>query len=260
MKKLISLLTALLLMASACALASSSISAGDVTVPEVSFPNASGDAGSGIVSSSQSGSAQSSDKNTDASGMMGMADVLSALKGDEITAYEAVEKTADAAADLANFHLTLNVLNPEMPFYALLEEIAAHVQEAPISAYLGEEAMAAALPLLPEDCDPAALVLDELYEMVVSGYDAAYGDIDAAFEFVTEYPEDTVLLAAAGVLPGANDAGDAAVLWLPMQAGVSEGQVCIRLPQQVLETANAGENTIAFALLRLEAGEDAQAE
>ena len=228
MKKLICLLLALLLTSS-CAFAGGSISSKDVSQPKAKVSGQEDEAPAGL----------------------NMADVLSALKGDEITSYEAVEKTAAEEADMSGFNLSLHVLNPENPVYPVLAEIAAFVEEAPVCDYLGEEAVAAAQALQPEGVNPAALVLDELYQLTVSGYDPVFGNIEAAFEFVTEYPQETVLLAAAGLLP-AEDAEESAILWLPMQAGMEDGKVCIQLTQQVLEAANIAENTVAFALLRAE--------
>lgn len=240
MKKLISLMLALMMIVSACAFAAGSISSGSIASPSVSV---------GSVSKPK---ADVAEEVTEPG--LSMADVLSALKGEEEpTAYDAVKKTAaDETVALQDFNLTLQVIQPEMPIYALLQEIAAFTAETPISEFLGEEAVVLAQPLLPEDADPAGLMLDELYQLIVSGYDLAYGDISAAFEFVTEYEEDIVLLAAAGLLP-AEDAEDQAILWLPMQAEVVEGRVQIQLSAQALETANAGQQTVAFALLQLEA-------
>ena len=282
MKKILSLLLALVLCASAGASAANgSITVDDIAVPDVTFPNdepaqPSGDSvpdvdfpqdtgndDSGTVSSVQAAPAHQEEMD-DFGAMMDMAGALSALLGEEITQYPAVEtRAAGEIAPGDDFSVTLHVLEPLTSLYVVLEEIAAFTAEAPVSEYMGAEFMEAALPLLPEDADPAALVLDELYEMTVENDDPAYGDVEAAFEFVTQYPDETVLLAAACVLPApaaGEDAdapaedGDAAapVLWLPMQAAAAEGRVRVLLSRQVLEAANAGEQVVGFALLRLE--------
>lgn len=230
MKKLICLLLAALLISS-CAFAGGSVSSKDVSTPKSS------------VSRQES-------EDTGVTGL-NMADVLSALKGDEVTAYEAVEKTAAEEVDMSGFGLTLHVIDPENPLYSMLDEIVAFTVEAPISRYLGQEAVAEAMLLLPEGTDETSLVLDELYQLTVAGYDSAFGNIEAAFEFVTEYPEETVLLAAAGLLPAGEDE-ESAVQWLPMQASLEEGKVCIQLTLPVLEQANVPENIVALALLRAE--------
>ena len=229
MKKLTSLMLAMLMLASACALGAGSISSQNISKPKMKVVQ------------------------EDSTPGLNMADVLAALNGEAVTSYDAVEKTAaDETVAMQDFALTLHVIQPEMPIYALLQEIAAFTAEAPICEFMGEEAAALALPLLPEDADPAGLMLDELYELTVSGYDPACGDITAVFEFVTEYEDDIVLLAAAGILP-AEDAEDRAILWLSMQARVEEGRVQIQLSAQTLEIANAGQQTVAFALMQLEA-------
>lgn len=132
----------------------------------------------------------------------------------------------------------------------VLDEIVAFVETAPVAEYFGEETMAAAAAYLPENVDAATLQLDEFFPLKEEGYVAEYGDVEAVFEFMTEYEDNSALIAMVGILPVE---GETEITWLPMAAEAVEGKVKIVFTQEVMEML--AEREAVMAILRAEAVE-----
>ena len=144
----------------------------------------------------------------------------------------------------------IELLTPSETAQKVFDEIAEFVKDKTASEYFGEEAMTAAATYLPEETDASALVLDELWTNRVLGYDAAYGDAEATFEFVTEYEDDTVLLGMIGVMTAVPEDEPAQIEWTPVKAEAVEGKVKVFFEQELLEKISVSDEVV-FALLRL---------
>lgn len=124
----------------------------------------------------------------------------------------------------------------------VLDEIVAFVESDVVANYFGEETMTAAAAYLPEALDVTALELDEFFPLEQEGYVAEYGDVEAVFEFLTEYEDDTILIAMVGILPVE---GETEITWLPMAAEAVEGKVKITFTQEMFEKMAGREAVIA---------------
>lgn len=148
-----------------------------------------------------------------------------------------------------NFTISMTAIKPDTVEAVVYEEIATFVETEKVAAYFGEEVITTAQQYLPEELDVSTLVMDELFPLATEGYEAAYGDVEAVFEFVTTYEEGAVLLAMVGILPAEGE--DAEIVWIPMPAEVFEGgKVKITFTQEALELLS--ENQAVLALLRAE--------
>lgn len=147
--------------------------------------------------------------------------------------------------------ISLNEVQPETKEQVVLNEIIEVVKERPITEYFGTEVIAAVETFIPETAEVKNLVMDEIFVLNVEGYDDAYGNVEAVFEFVTSYREDTVLVAMVGILPY-EGAEDDEIVWIPMQANVVDGKVKVAFTQEVLEVVQSGSNRVVFSLLRVE--------
>lgn len=140
--------------------------------------------------------------------------------------------------------ITLNNVQPETKEQKVVEEIVVHVQEKPVVEYFTEEVIVQVAQYLPPEVKTESLVMDEIFVMDVQNYETAYGDVEARFQFVTQYKDNTPLVAMVGIM---NE--DGTITWIPMQATVVEGMVSIAFTQDVLEIVNGG-NQVIMALLR----------
>lgn len=143
----------------------------------------------------------------------------------------------------------------------VLDEIVAFVETAPVAEYFGEETMTAAAAYLPEELDAAALQLDEFFPLEQEGYVTEYGDVEAVFEFLTEYEDDTVLIAMVGILPVEGEVdetgAEVGITWMPMSAEAVEGKVKITFTQEMFE--KMADREAVIAILRAEAVETVEA-
>lgn len=122
----------------------------------------------------------------------------------------------------------------------------------PVAEYFGEEVMTAAVAkiveVLPEikieDVKVENFVVDEIVPVQVAEYDVEYGELEVTMQFVTEYEDDTVLIAMIGLIEGEE------IVWTPLPAVVSEGLVKITYTPELLEAMMNGEALLA--LLRAE--------
>lgn len=139
----------------------------------------------------------------------------------------------------------------------VLDEIVAFVETATVAEYFGEETMTAAAAYLPEELDVAALQLDEFFPLEQEGYNAEYGDVEAVFEFLTEYEDDTTLIAMVGILPVEGEVdetgAEVGITWLPMAAEAVEGKVKITFTQEMFE--KMADREAVIAILRADAVE-----
>lgn len=127
---------------------------------------------------------------------------------------------------------------------ALATEIAEFAKSAPVADYFGEEVMASVATMIPAIVNTSALKVDELLPMVVSNYDAAYGDVILTLSAAAVYSENDVVVVLAGVVI------DGVLTWIPLEASVTGGAVNVVFTQEVLEAAGSSE--LVFALLRAE--------
>lgn len=146
----------------------------------------------------------------------------------------------------------------------VLEKIASFVTEteAPVVTYFPEETVTAVAEYLPEEFDAETLVMDEFFPLKEEGYTAEYGDVEAVFEFLTVYEDETVLVALVGILPTDDEiaAAEAAleegeeldeqalIAWYPQNAVVEEGKVRITFTEDVLTLL--ADHDAVMALLR----------
>ena len=149
-----------------------------------------------------------------------------------------------------DFTVALTVLAEESVEKKVFDEIVAVAETAPVAEYFGEEVMTSVAAILPAEINVESLVMDEFFALSEENYDATYGDVDATFEFVTVYPDETVLVALVGILPAEDAAEDAEITWVAQEAVVTEGKVAVTFTQDVFESM--AENQCVFALLRAE--------
>lgn len=126
---------------------------------------------------------------------------------------------------------------------AVIEEIATVAQTQPVAVYFGETAMAAISEKLPESVTTDTLKLSELTAISVADYNSSYGDITLTITTATEYDDDTVVVVLVGMWV------DGELIWMPMDAVVVDGQVCVVFTQDVLADGNS---ELLFALLTAE--------
>lgn len=150
--------------------------------------------------------------------------------------------------------LVISLLNvqPETKEQVVVDKIVEHVQEKPIVELFTEETVAAVVEKLPETVQASNLVMDEIFVMNVENYETAYGDVETRFQFVTDYEEDTVLVAMIGVI-----GEDGNIIWIPMDALVVEGMVNIVFTQEILELVQSGNENVIMALLRADEAAEA---
>lgn len=163
-----------------------------------------------------------------------------------VTVADVVIPSAEVVGEVT-LVISLNDVQPETREQEVVEEIIEHVQEKPLAEFFTEEAISAAVEYLPPAVKIESLVMDEIFVMDVQNYETHYGDVEARFQFVTEYKDNTPLVAMVGIM---NE--DGAITWIPMQATVVEGMVSIAFTQEVLEIVNAGSHRVVMALLRAE--------
>jgi len=104
--------------------------------------------------------------------------------------------------------------------------------------------------------------MDEFFPLKEEGYATEYGDVEAIFEFLTVYEDETVLVALVGILPTDDEiaAAEAAleegeeldeqalIAWYPQNAVVEEGKVRITFTEDVLTLL--ADHDAVMALLR----------
>jgi len=128
-------------------------------------------------------------------------------------------------------------------FKALFRDILEFVQNNNAIDFFGEEAQFAALEFLPSGTDLAGLKLDEFEQIESDNYSVSMGDVDATFEFPTQYKQGDVLLALAGVKDGDK------VTWTPLKTEVTtDGRVTITFTQECVLSLQG--RVCALALLR----------
>jgi len=172
-----------------------------------------------------------------------------------VTISQVVVPSADVVI-AEDFVVKLTVIPEETKEKEVFDEIVAFIAEEPVATYFGEEVMTVAVEYLPEELDTSTLVVDEFFMLTEENYDESYGEVTAAFEFVTPYEEGTVLIAMIGVMPS-EDAEEAEITWIPAPAVASEGKVQITFTEEVF--AMMQENNCVCALLRAEDFESEEA-
>ena len=80
-------------------------------------------------------------------------------------------------------------------------------------------------------------------------YASEYGDVDAAFEFASDYEADAILLGMVGVAAdeSAAEADLPELMWTPIRSVAGDGCVMLTIPQAVLERISDG--TPAYLVL-----------
>lgn len=96
--------------------------------------------------------------------------------------------------------------------------------------------------MLPEGVDLTSLQMDEFFKIVSWGYESTYGDVDALFDFMTDYPDGTALVAVVGIFENEN------VTWTPVTAVAENKLVRVTFTQDVLEKLQ--DNEAVLTLLR----------
>lgn len=123
----------------------------------------------------------------------------------------------------------------------VLEDVAETTQGQPVvPSYFADQAEDIA-KVLPEGTDAAALKLNELASLVVSGYEADMGDIAARLSFPTLFDATKPVLVLVGLVEGEE------VVWeVVQQAGAdAEGKVIVLFPSELLLKVQAGNAVIA---------------
>lgn len=140
----------------------------------------------------------------------------------------------------------------------LLTKIQEFVETDALVNFFNEDVQAAAVEYLPQDFDMEALMLAEVYALRVENYVAAYGDVEASFEFALNYEDDTVLLGMIGIadekltedLAEEWNAEDLPELsWTPILANAYEGRTVLTMNQELLEQISQSEYAF-FVLLQ----------
>lgn len=109
--------------------------------------------------------------------------------------------------------------------------------------YYAPEVMESVAQIVPEGTDMAALTLHEFYTVDVINYSESENDVEAVFEFATQYEEGMLLVAMIGILP---EGGEGEIVWMPLNAQVVEGKVKILFTKEVLDLISAGEAVCAL--------------
>jgi len=161
-----------------------------------------------------------------------------------------VSNTETAVKYDESFAIFVKPVAEESKQAVVLQEITAVVEaQAPVVTFFNEEVVATVAEMLPEETDLSTLVMDEFFPLEVEGYVNEYGDVTAAFEFVTEYEDETVLIVLVGVLPNEGDP-EAEIVWYPIEATVAEGKVYIAFTEEIL--AQMADREAVMTVLRAE--------
>ena len=127
---------------------------------------------------------------------------------------------------------------------ALFDDMSDFAKDGLIVDFFGfdEDAKNALQEMLPEGVDLASLQMDEFFKIVSWGYDSSYGDVDALFDFMTDYPDGTILVAVVGIIENEN------VTWTPVTAVAENKLVRVTFTKEVLEKIQ--DNKAILTLLR----------
>lgn len=164
------------------------------------------------------------------SDVVNVVDTVATASGVEVSEGFLVELTEKSEQAEAVFSEVMNVVQ----------------QNKPVVEFFGEEVIANAIAevKLPVEVKSENLKLDEFFTLNVANYEEVYNDVEVVFEFVTQYKEETTLLAMVGIITADG------IVWIPLQAEVIDGQVKVLFTQDVLQKVMVSE--AVFSLLRAE--------
>lgn len=126
----------------------------------------------------------------------------------------------------------------------LTSEIDEAAKAAPVINYFGAETAISVAAKLPEGVSADTLKLAELTTITVSEYDESYADVVVTIAAAAEYADDTTVVVLVGVVT------DDAIVWIPLDAVVVDGQISVVFTQDVLTAA--ADSELVFALLTAE--------
>lgn len=135
----------------------------------------------------------------------------------------------EAPVEEQTVSLVVELKEPTVKAAKVLDEIAVHVETAPVTQYFAPEVVTEVKKIIPVAAKVEELKVHEFYEVNTANYAEAYGDVEATFEFATQYEDGKSFVAMIGII-----GEDGEVTWMPMNAEVVDGKVKILFTQEVL--------------------------
>ncbi len=129
-----------------------------------------------------------------------------------------------------------------------LEQLSKFVNEQGLAParFFAEQVQQDIASLLPDDANLDEFGIQEMAPMVLEGYEEAYGDVTATFQFATQYADGQQLVALVGLVTGQDAQGNPVIEWIAVKAEAEGGAVKVHFPQDLLARLNGQDAMIAI--------------